>query len=195
MFCAGSEKMGLHDLQAAASIRCHQQLEVTARLVRTIRGNRPQVEILVRADSHYACPEVLDGCEANGIDELFGLAPSTWKRHTSASGGEHRSPLQGRPERRQGPPLQGILRRRRQLGRVRRIVAHGSVRTLTPRHPGDHLHPFVTTSHTPRHRTSRRPSQRGAHRTLTILVRNKQVALKRRMISSLEARAEISARG
>src|SRR5512147_910869 len=81
MFCAGSEKMGLHDRQAVASIRCHQQLEVTARLVRTIRGNRPQVEILVRADDHYACPEVLDGCEANGIDELFGLAPSTWKRH------------------------------------------------------------------------------------------------------------------
>src|SRR5512147_1292035 len=97
MFCAGSEKMGLHDRQAVASIRCHQQLEVTARLVRTIRGNRPQVEILVRADDHYACPEVLDGCEANGIDELFGLA-----QHMEASrrrsGGEHRSSLQGRPE-------------------------------------------------------------------------------------------------
>src|SRR5512141_1363313 len=52
------------------------------RLVRAIRANWPQVAILVRADSHYACPEVLDWCEANGIDYVFGLAPtSTWKRH------------------------------------------------------------------------------------------------------------------
>src|SRR5512147_1320796 len=50
-----------------------------------IRGNWPQVAILVRADSHYACPEVLDWCEANGIDYVFGLAPtSTWTRHVGA---------------------------------------------------------------------------------------------------------------
>jgi hypothetical protein len=55
------------------------------RLVRAIRGNWPQVAILVRADSHYACPEVLDWCEANGIDYVFGLAPtSTWTRHVGA---------------------------------------------------------------------------------------------------------------
>ena len=55
------------------------------RLVRAIRGNWPQVAILLRADSHYACPEVLDWCEANGIDYVFGLAPtSTWKRHVGA---------------------------------------------------------------------------------------------------------------
>jgi len=55
------------------------------RLVRAIRGNWPNVAILVRADSHYACPEVLDWCEANGIDYVFGLAPtSTWKRHIGA---------------------------------------------------------------------------------------------------------------
>ena len=47
------------------------------RLVRAIRGNWPQVAILVRADSHYACPEVLDWCEANGIDYVFGLAPTS----------------------------------------------------------------------------------------------------------------------
>jgi Transposase DDE domain group 1 len=53
--------------------------------VRAIHGNWPQVAILVRADSHYACPEVLDWCEANGIDYVFGLAPtSTWKRHVGA---------------------------------------------------------------------------------------------------------------
>src|SRR5512135_310905 len=55
------------------------------RLVRAIRSNWPQVAILIRADSHYACPEVLDGCEANGIDYVFGLAPTrTWTRHVGA---------------------------------------------------------------------------------------------------------------
>ncbi len=47
------------------------------RLVRAIRGNWPNVEIQVRADSHYACPEVMDWCEANGLDYIFGLAPTT----------------------------------------------------------------------------------------------------------------------
>src|SRR5512132_3282647 len=52
------------------------------RLVRTIRATWPQVAILLRADSHYACPEVLDWCEANGIDYILGLTPtSTLKRH------------------------------------------------------------------------------------------------------------------
>jgi hypothetical protein len=54
------------------------------RLIRAIRANWPQVAILVRADSHYACPEVLDWCEANGVDYVFGLTPtSTLKRHVT----------------------------------------------------------------------------------------------------------------
>jgi hypothetical protein len=52
------------------------------RLIHAIRTNWPQVAILVRADSHYACPEVLDWCEANGVDYVLGLSPtSTLKRH------------------------------------------------------------------------------------------------------------------
>lgn len=55
------------------------------RLVRAIRANWPNVEILVRADSHYACPEVMDWCEANGLDYIFGLgATSVLKRHVTA---------------------------------------------------------------------------------------------------------------
>ncbi len=54
------------------------------RLIRAIRGNWPNVEILVRADSHYACPEILDWCEANGLDYVLGLAPTrTPKRHVT----------------------------------------------------------------------------------------------------------------
>ena len=52
------------------------------RLIRAIRAHWPQVEILVRADSHYACPEVMDWCETNSLDYVFGLAPnSTLRRH------------------------------------------------------------------------------------------------------------------
>ena len=52
------------------------------RLVRAIRSNWPDVQILVRADSHYACPEVLDWCQANGLDYVLGLAPTrTLRRH------------------------------------------------------------------------------------------------------------------
>jgi hypothetical protein len=55
------------------------------RLTRAIRATWPKVEILLRADSHYACPEVLDWCEANGIEYVFGLSPtSTLKRHVGA---------------------------------------------------------------------------------------------------------------
>ena len=55
------------------------------RLIRAIRSNWPNVQILLRADSHYACPEVLDWCEANGTDYVFCVSPtSTLKRHVDA---------------------------------------------------------------------------------------------------------------
>jgi hypothetical protein len=71
------------------------------RLVREIRGHWPRVEILVRADSHYCAPEVLDFCRAARIDFLLGVAStttlrrhvetleaSTARRHASAPSGE-----------------------------------------------------------------------------------------------------------
>ena len=86
------------------------------RLVRAIRGNWPQVAILLRADSHYACPEVLDWCEANGIDYVFGLAPtSTWKRHVGALEASTLARFKADAGRWQGAPLQGVLRRRTHL--------------------------------------------------------------------------------
>ena len=44
------------------------------RLVGAIRATWPRLEILLRADSHYACPEVFDWCRANRVDWVFGLA-------------------------------------------------------------------------------------------------------------------------
>ena len=55
------------------------------RLVRAIRGHWPRVEILIRADSHYCAPEVLDFCRAEGLDFMLGVAPTaTLRRHVEA---------------------------------------------------------------------------------------------------------------
>jgi hypothetical protein len=55
------------------------------RLVGAIRAHWPKVEILLRADSHYAAPEVFDWCRANRVDWIFGLAPNAaLRRHVMA---------------------------------------------------------------------------------------------------------------
>lgn len=52
------------------------------RLLSAIRANWPATQILIRGDSHYCCPEVIDFCRANGLDFIFGVAPSsTLRRH------------------------------------------------------------------------------------------------------------------
>jgi hypothetical protein len=50
------------------------------RLLRAIRANWPNTAILLRADSHYCAPEVLDWCRANGLDYILGVAPTTTLR-------------------------------------------------------------------------------------------------------------------
>jgi hypothetical protein len=49
-------------------------------LLRAIRANWPRTEIVLRGDSHYCCPEVLDFCRANGLDYILGVAPTTTLR-------------------------------------------------------------------------------------------------------------------
>ena len=44
------------------------------RLVRAIRRHWPDTHITIRGDSHYGRPEVMDFCEEQGIDFVFGLA-------------------------------------------------------------------------------------------------------------------------
>ena len=44
------------------------------RLIREIRKHWPKTEILVRADSHYCAPEVLDLCDRLGLRYVFGLS-------------------------------------------------------------------------------------------------------------------------
>ena len=44
------------------------------RLIREIRKHWPRTDILLRADSHYCTPEVLDLCDQLGLRYIFGLA-------------------------------------------------------------------------------------------------------------------------
>jgi hypothetical protein len=50
------------------------------RLLRAIRNHWPRTEILLRGDSHYCGPEVLDWCRANGLDYILGVASTTTLR-------------------------------------------------------------------------------------------------------------------
>ena len=94
------------------------------RLVRAIRSHWPAVEILIRADSHYACPEVMDWCEAKGLDYILGLAPTrTLRRHIAGLD-------ESTAARFKADPSGGKVRRFKEFhdaaktwSRVRRIVA------------------------------------------------------------------------
>jgi len=44
------------------------------RLLRAIREHWPHAHITIRGDSHYARPEVMEWCDENGINFVFGLA-------------------------------------------------------------------------------------------------------------------------
>lgn len=46
------------------------------RLLRALRANWPRTTILLRADSHYCTPQVLDWCRAEGVDYILGVAPT-----------------------------------------------------------------------------------------------------------------------
>jgi hypothetical protein len=55
------------------------------RLVREIRSHWPRVEILIRADSHYCAPEVIDFCRAERLDFILAVASTTTlRRHVQA---------------------------------------------------------------------------------------------------------------
>ncbi|KAB2764088.1 IS1380 family transposase [Brucella anthropi] len=71
-----------------AEIRAHLR-----RLERMIRNNWPNTCILIRADSHYTSPLVIDWCRANDVDFILGVAPTTTLRkrfETSAKAGKVR---------------------------------------------------------------------------------------------------------
>ena len=98
------------------------------RLLRAIRANWPKTEIMLRADSHYCCPEVLDWCRSNGLDYIFGVAPTTTLR-------AHIETLEASTKARfEAAPKDGKLRRFKEFfdgaaswSRVERIIARVEV--------------------------------------------------------------------
>ena len=94
------------------------------RLLRAIRAHWPNTEILLRADSHYCGPEVLDWCRANGLDYILGIAPTTTLRR-------HVEGLEASTKARfEAAPRDGKLRRFKEFfdgaqswSRVERIIA------------------------------------------------------------------------
>ena len=47
------------------------------RIIRAIRANWPHVDILLRADGHYATPEVISWCRREAVDFILGLPRNT----------------------------------------------------------------------------------------------------------------------
>ena len=93
------------------------------RLVSEIRQHWPRVEILIRADSHYCAPQVLDFCRMARIDFLLGVATTTTLRR-------HVETLEASTARRQAGASHEKLRRYKEFHdgaaswtRVERIIA------------------------------------------------------------------------
>ena len=118
------------------------------RLLRAIRANWPNAEILLRADSHYCGPEVLDWCRANGHDYILGVAPTTTlRRHVEGSGTGAKASFEAAPrdgkvrrfkefldEAKAGPRRADHRPRRSWRGRARHpFRRHQSERTQCPR--------------------------------------------------------------
>jgi hypothetical protein len=102
----------------------HEIRAFLRRLVGAVRENWPRVEILLRADSHYTAPEVLDWCRANRVDWVLGLAPNAvLRRHVEAL-------EKTTAERFRAAPARGKVRRFKEFynaagswSRVERIIA------------------------------------------------------------------------
>lgn len=98
------------------------------RLVRTIRTNWPRTRILIRADSHYCCPEVIDFCRANKLDFIFGVAPtSTLRRHIETLEASTAARYETSPGTRKIRRFKEFLDGAESWSRVERIIARVEV--------------------------------------------------------------------
>jgi hypothetical protein len=86
------------------------------RLIGAIRANWPRVEILLRADSHYTAPEVLDCVVPTGSIGCSASPPMrALRRHVEALEKTTAERFKAAPARGQGAALQGELRCRPEL--------------------------------------------------------------------------------
>ena len=98
------------------------------RLLRAIRANWPNTEILLRADSHYCGPEVLDWCRANGLDYILGVAPTTTlRRHIEGLEASAKARFEAAPREGKVRRFKEFLDGAKSWSRVERIIARVEV--------------------------------------------------------------------
>jgi len=94
------------------------------RLLRAIRANWPKTEILLRGDSHYCCPEALTWQRANGLDFIFGVAPtSTLRKHIVGLEAKAKASFEAAPKHGKVRRFKEFLDGAASWDRVERIVA------------------------------------------------------------------------
>jgi hypothetical protein len=72
-----SGRLVLSMLRETATPSGREILALVKRVVGHLRERFPRVRIRLHGDSHYACPEVINWCEAHGLEYIFGLAGTT----------------------------------------------------------------------------------------------------------------------
>jgi hypothetical protein len=98
------------------------------RLLRAIRANWPKTAILVRGDSHYCCPEVLDWCRANGLDYILGVAPTTTlRRHIEGLEASTKARFEAAPQEDKLRRFKEFFDGAASWSRVERIIARVEV--------------------------------------------------------------------
>ena len=98
------------------------------RLLRAIRANWPSTEIVLRADSHYCSPEVLDWCRANGLDYILGVAPTaTLRRHVAELEASTKARFEAAPKDGKARRFKEFYDGAASWSRVERIIARVEV--------------------------------------------------------------------
>jgi len=77
------------------------------RLIRTLRRHWPETHITIRGDSHYGRPEVMDFCDEQGIDFVFGLAGNDVLRRLVESDADDVRVCRAEIDAAVDPPLHG----------------------------------------------------------------------------------------
>ena len=98
------------------------------RLMRAIRANWPEMQILLHGESHYCCPEVIDWCQAGGHEFILGVAPtSTLRRHIADLEASTKARFDAAPEAGKAHRFESFHDGAKSWSRVERIIARVEV--------------------------------------------------------------------
>ena len=84
--------------------------------------------MVLRGDSHYCCPEVLDWCRANGLDYILGVAPTTTlRRHIEGLEASTKARFEAAPQENKLRRFKEFFDGAASWSRVERIIARVEV--------------------------------------------------------------------